>query len=137
MQHIRTSQIQAVRPNTKVDGFNVTVERYEHSIVADPSYEDLVIDYHFEVMVTCDGTNPAFPQADWFSVYISQLITDCAMEFVAEYPLLILQPYETITSIDVQHTKVGNNQGVWLQIWVRNQKDAGFYAYSYLLRETV
>lgn len=131
---MQTSQLQDIQPKTKLDGFWVDMRRHNSSIVDQTRNEDLVIDYYFEVTVACDGRNPSFREVGHFSILISQLITECGLEFVSTCPVLMLKQYEKLNTITVEHGEMENMSGVWLACTIEDCRTSKQTVRGYLFR---
>lgn len=132
--NVQTQQLHGVRPQTLVKGFVVEILKYKKPIVADTMNETLVIDYYYLVTVICTGENKAFSVPGYFDVAISQLTDTAEIEFVADYPVVMLQRDEKLGSITVQHIDFSVSKDVWLLIEICKCSDEVVNTLGFLIR---
>ena len=108
--------LKAVIPKTLVDGFSGEIIKHSESIMENPLHSDIVIDYFYSVRVLYDGSRQEYGTYGAFAVNLSQKLPFCNARFTCPKPLILLESYEQLKSINIVETTLEEIYGVYLLI---------------------
>lgn len=131
--------IPEIRSN--VPHFSVKLRKIESPIVLNDIYDDLVIDYFYELNAIYDGQGE-FGEESYFSILLSQKITKCNYEFVApagepNVVTIIFEKTQECTGINLVQGAIENTHGVFLLIGVQDTQKKEDTLITLLLKEKI
>jgi len=108
--------LRGVVPKTNVDGFIAELIKHRESLIESFESDWPMIDYCYEIDITCDGTNPYYSRPS-LAVFVISQFTDpacCGIVINDEtLPVIIISTDEVLQSINVAE---GNKEGQHLVI---------------------
>ena len=121
--------------------FTIELRKIESPIVLDDLYDDLVIDYFYELNAIYDGQGE-FGEESYFSILLSQKITRCNHEFVSpigdpNVVTIIFEATQQCTGINLVQGAIDNTHGVFLLIGVQDTKKKENTIMTLLLKEKI
>ena len=120
-------QLKNLMPYNGSDGFEIDSLKKEGSLVGESIYSSLLIDYHLEIRIWSNGSNPLYPPEKKMRVLISQFTDTCDVRLGSKDPdaiIMVLQVYETLLAIRLVEAMVGesNNLKLFLMISIKDMR---------------
>lgn len=100
-------QLHGIMPKTKVDGFIAELIRHQEPVFQN-EHKLPLIDYCYEVSITCDGSNPQYTRKGRALFLVTQFSNDQYQSLITgdEYlPIIILDHHEVLEAINVVEAK--------------------------------
>lgn len=131
--------LRGVVPHTAVDGFVVELIKHYEPVVASKDLMSLLIDYCFEVRVTCNGYNAYYSRPGRVVFVVSQFVDDVEYRALiqdSQLPVIILSPHEQLAAVTVRE-ELRNDQRCVITIFsIANRTKRSQTTLKWLVRQS-